>query len=170
MSTGQVVAFFILSFLAFSGAIMMIAFHRVVHMVVSMATTFLSLAGLYILLEAEFVAVVQVMVYAGAISILMIFGIMMTKHHDGEEEKPTTWKSWFTFGSVAAFLFLVYVSIRNTKFPEQTQQYVSENNVLEIGQMMFNQYAIPFEIISVLLTVAFVGAILIARREEAETE
>ena len=66
----------------------MISFTKVIHMVIAVALTFISLAGLYVILEAEFVAFVQVLIYAGAISILMIFGIMMTKHRQGEEEEP----------------------------------------------------------------------------------
>lgn len=68
------------------GAVLMISLEKVVHMVISMAAVFLGLAGMFVLLEAEFVAFVQVLIYAGAVSILMIFGIMMTKHQPGERE------------------------------------------------------------------------------------
>lgn len=171
MTTGQIIAFFILSFLAFSGAIMMIAYQKVVHMVVSTTATFLSIAGLYILLEAEFVAIVQVMIYAGAISILMIFGIMMTKHQDEEKtEETTSVRGWVTFGSVIALLALLYMSIRNTVFTTVTDTIPPENNVKAIGELMFKDFSIPFEIISILLTVALIGAIALAKREERDSE
>ncbi len=86
--TGELVAFFILAMLIIGGAVFMISFTKVVHMVVSLAFTFLSLGGMYVLLEAEFVAFVQILIYAGAVSILMIFGIMMTRHQQ-EHEQPT---------------------------------------------------------------------------------
>ena len=171
MTTGQIVAFFVLSFLAFSGAILMIAYQKVVHMVVSTTATFLSIAGLYILLEAEFVAIVQVMIYAGAISILMIFGIMMTKHQNEEkDEEITPIRGWVTFGAVVGLLALLYMSIRNTSLNSASIPITQENNVKSIGELMFQQYAIPFEIVSILLTVALIGAIAIAKREERDPE
>ena len=85
LSSGSSWAFFIFALLAIGGAIFMITFTKVVHMVIAVALTFISLAGLYVILEAEFVAFVQVLIYAGAISILMIFGIMMTKHSKGKK-------------------------------------------------------------------------------------
>jgi hypothetical protein len=71
---------------AIAGVVMMNSLTKVVHMVVAVALTFLSLAGVYILLEAEFVAMIQILVYGGAMTILMIFGIMMTKHDAVESE------------------------------------------------------------------------------------
>lgn len=163
--TGQMVAFFLLSLCTIGGAVFMISFTRVVHMVVSLAFTFLSIAGLYILLEAEFVALTQVLVYAGAVAILMLFGIMLTKHHEQEQEQRGSHK-FFAFVVVAAFFALVFFSIQGTEWNTEAQDYTQTNNTLLIGKEMFTNYVIPFEMVSVLLLVALVGAIILAKREE----
>ncbi|MVP01509.1 NADH-quinone oxidoreductase subunit J [Paenibacillus lutrae] len=150
---------------AIGGAIYMINFTKVVHMVLSVAFTFISLAGLYVLLEAEFVGFVQILIYAGAISILMIFGIMMTNHR-GEEasKKRPVYHVLLTIGSLGLF-FILFYAIQNTSFPPGTFE-AGEDNTLEIGKLLYSQHVIAFEIMSVLLTVAFIGAIVIAKREE----
>jgi NADH-quinone oxidoreductase subunit J len=167
LSNGANLAFFVFALLAIGGAIFMISFTKVVHMVTALALTFLSLAGLYVILDAEFVAFVQVLIYAGAITILMIFGIMMTKHRAGTEEEPK--RPWhnglLAIGTLALFGILFY-AIQKTTITPSGQLEAQKENTLEIGKLLYNQYVIPFEIMSVLLTVAFIGAIVIAKREE----
>jgi NADH-quinone oxidoreductase subunit J len=135
-------------------------------MVVSLAVTFLSLAGLYVLLNAEFVAFVQVLIYAGAISILMIFGIMMTKHESEETELKRPLHNWLLGIGIVAFFGILFFAIQNTSFPAPTAFDPGENNTEAIGTQIFTAHVIPFELMSVLLTVAFIGAIVLAKREE----
>ncbi|MCS7459990.1 NADH-quinone oxidoreductase subunit J [Paenibacillus doosanensis] len=165
LSSGENIAFFIFALMAIGGAIFMISFNKVVHMVVALALTFISLAGLYVILNAEFVAFVQVLIYAGAISILMIFGIMMTKHQ-GEEEEPKrpVYNTLLFIGALALFGILFY-AIQNVTLPGGEFK-AAEDNTLEIGKLLFQRHVIPFELMSVLLTVAFIGAIVVAKREE----
>nr|WP_306220421.1 NADH-quinone oxidoreductase subunit J [Cohnella sp. WQ 127256] len=162
--TGEFVAFFLLSVCAIVGAVMAINFTKVVHTTLSIAFTFIALAGLYVLLEAEFVAFVQVLIYVGAITILMIFGIMMTKH-DGEGKEPARplLETLAAVGCISLFGILFY-GIRNANFPTESAPFI-EDNTREIGMQLFTQYAIPFELMSVLLTVAFIGSIALAKRE-----
>ncbi len=163
--TGELVAFFIFALLIIGGAIFMLSFTKVVHMVVALAFTFLSLGGLYVLLEAEFVAFVQILIYAGAISILMIFGIMLTKH---EEEPQTVWKTHEILSALGALgLFgILFYAIQNTTLSDGSMFNPGEDNTRAIGELLFTERVIPFELVSVLLTVAFIGAILLAKREE----
>lgn len=162
--TGEFVAFFLLSVCAIVGAVLAINFTKVVHTTLSIAFTFIALAGLYVLLEAEFVAFVQVLIYVGAITILMIFGIMMTKH-DGEGKEPARplLETLAAVGCISLFGILFY-GIRNANFPTESAPFI-EDNTREIGMQLFTQYAIPFELMSVLLTVAFIGSIALAKRE-----
>lgn len=166
LSSGANWMFFIFALLAIGGAILSISFTKVVHMVVSIAVSFLSLAGLYVLLNAEFVAFVQVLIYAGAISILMIFGIMMTRHKEGEEEEPKrpVHNTLALIGVLLLFGGLFYAIQKANFTPGSFQE--AEDNTLEIGKLLFNAHVIPFELMSVLLTVAFIGAIIVAKREE----
>ncbi len=162
---GEFLAFFILSLFVIGGAVFMISFTKVVHMVVSIAFTFISLSGLYVLLEAEFVAFVQVLIYAGALSILMIFGIMMTRHQDNEDVPRRPLHNFLVAVGVLCFFGILFFAIQRTSFPGG-DFHPGEDNTLAIGELLYNQYVIPFEIVSVLLTVAFIGAIVLAKREE----
>jgi NADH-quinone oxidoreductase subunit J len=158
--------FFVFALLAIGGAVFAISFTRVVHIVVSLAATFLSLAGLYVLLNAEFVAFVQVLIYAGAISILMIFGIMMTKHQSEETELKRPLHNWLLGIGVAAFFGIMFYAIQNSTFPEAGDFDAGINNTEAVGKLIFTEHVIPFELMSVLLTVAFIGAIVIAKKED----
>jgi len=163
--TGEFVAFFLLSVCAIVGAVLAINFTKVVHTALSIAFTFIALAGLYVVLEAEFLAFVQVLLYVGAITILMIFGIMMTKHDDeGRESGRPLLETLAAVGCICLFGILFY-GIRDANFPAETAKF-AEDNTMEIGKLLFTQYAIPFELVSVLLTVAFIGAVALAKREE----
>ncbi|QYR22072.1 NADH-quinone oxidoreductase subunit J [Paenibacillus sp. sptzw28] len=164
--TGEFVAFFVFSVIIITGAVLMVSFTKVVYMVVSLAAVFIGIAGMFVLLEAEFLAFVQVLIYAGAISILMIFGIMMTRHEDSEAEKPRPLQETLTaIGALALFGILFY-AIRQSDFqqPQQSLQ-AGADNTMEIGKRLFTDYIVPFELISVLLTVAFIGAIVLAKKE-----
>jgi NADH-quinone oxidoreductase subunit J len=167
LSSGENLVFFVLALTAICGAIFMISLIRVVHMVIALALTFISLGGIYITLDAEFVGWVQVLIYAGAVTILMIFGIMMTRHRGEDEAEPRRpWHNALLFvGALALFGILFYV-IQNASFTPQNAPVDPKDNTLQIGRLLFNQYVIPFEIMSVLLTVAFIGAIVVAKREE----
>jgi NADH-quinone oxidoreductase subunit J len=166
--TGEFAAFFVFSAIMICGAVLMISLEKVVHMVISMAAVFLGLAGMFVLLEAEFVAFVQVLIYAGAVSILMIFGIMMTKHQATEREpaKPLH-ETLAAIGALSLFGVLFY-AIRSTTFPEAGNFNPGEDNTMAIGELLYTGYVIPFELLSVLLTVAFIGAIVLAKKEADE--
>jgi NADH-quinone oxidoreductase subunit J len=163
--SGAMIAFFILSTFIFTGAVFMLNFTRVVHMIFSIAFTFLSIAGIYILLNAEFIAVVQIILYTGAVSILAVFGIMMTRHDAREEEKPRKAHKLFAFLVTLAFLGIMIWVIQSTPWGDQVAQF-AEENVKEIGTEMFTKFVIPFEMVSVLLLIALVGAIIMAKEDK----
>ncbi|TCZ76801.1 NADH-quinone oxidoreductase subunit J [Paenibacillus albiflavus] len=167
-SSGANWVFLLFAMMAIGGALYMISFTRVVHMLMSAALTFISLAGIYFLLEAEFVAVAQILIYAGAISILMIFGIMMTNHRSGDEGLTPPLHTGLAFIVVLAFFGILFFAIQNTLFQAAPPFDPGNDNTLELGKLFFSKYVIPFELMSVLLTVAFIGAVIIAKREEGE--
>jgi NADH-quinone oxidoreductase subunit J len=164
--TGENVAFILFAILIISGAVLMISHTKVVHMVLSLAAVFLGLAGLYVMLQAEFVAFVQVLIYAGAVTILMVFGIMMTKREQEEAaESGRRGHHVFLLIGVLALFGILFFSIQRAVFPGGRFD-PGEDNTLLIGQRLFTEYVIPFELLSVLLTVAFIGAIILAKRED----
>lgn len=166
LSHGGNIAFAVLAVIMISSAVFMISYTKIVHMVVSLALVFLSMAGLFVMLQAEFVAVVQVLIYAGAVSILMIFGIMMTRHdqHDQEPRRPAF--QALLFIGVLAFFGIIFYAIQSTTFAPSASFEPALNNTQEIGKLIYHEYVIPFELVSVLLTVAFIGSIVMAKREE----
>lgn len=166
LSEGENIAFAVLAVVMISSAVFMISFTKVVHMVVSLALVFLSMAGLYVLLQAEFVAFVQVLIYAGAISILMIFGIMMTRHNEQEEEPKRPLFNVLLLVGIFALFGVIFYTIQSTTFVPSAGFDPGEDNTRALGELLYHNYVIPFELISVLLTVAFIGAIVMAKREE----
>jgi NADH-quinone oxidoreductase subunit J len=165
--SGEFLAFIALALVAIIGGVLLLNLTKVVHMVVALVFTFLSIAGIYILLSAEFLAVVQILIYSGAISIIMLFGIMLTKHNDEDEEtqKGGKWRKAFLLLGVLAFGAVFYIGIYNLDFGG-TPAALHENNPEQIGIALFSDYVIPFELMSVLLLVAFVGAIVLSKKDE----
>ncbi len=168
MSHGQNIAFSILAVIMISSAVFMISFTRIAHMVISMALVFLSMGAMFILLQAEFVAFVQILVYAGSISILMIFGIMMTRHlHEEDESNKNRAHNVLLFVGAVALFGIIFYAIQGTTFPPSSGVLdPTIANTKAIGEQLYTSYVIPFELVSVLLTVAFIGAVVLAKREE----
>lgn len=162
----EFLAFFILSLFAIGGAVFMINLTNVMHMALSLAFTFLSVAGIYFLLDAEFVGVVQILIYTGAITILMLFGIMLTKHKKALAEKRHPIREWGAFLLVGLLFGMIIFTIYQVPIDHPTQTQSQEYSVAGLGEMIFTDYVIAFELTSILLLVALIGAILLARREE----
>ncbi|HET7521790.1 MAG TPA: NADH-quinone oxidoreductase subunit J [Bacillales bacterium] len=162
--TGELLAFFILALIAISGGALMLSLKNVIHMVVALVFTFLSIAGLYVLLSAEFVAVVQVLIYSGAVSIIMLFGIMLTKH-EARAKTGGRLRHFFAGVAVLAFFVTIFYGINDLALGAPGTA-LHEQNTEKIGISLFTNYIIPFEITSVLLLVALVGAIVLAKRDD----
>jgi NADH-quinone oxidoreductase subunit J len=167
--SGEFFAFMVLALVAIIGGVLLLNLNKVVHMVVALIFTFVSIAGIYILLSAEFVAAVQVLIYSGAITIIMLFGIMLTKPYDDSEETTGKWRKILLFIGIVGFAFAVYLGIYNFDIP-QVPTALHENNTLQIGKAIYSKHIIPFEFVSVLLLVALIGAIVLAKREDKEAE
>lgn len=167
--SGFVVAFFLLSLSAILGGVMMLNSTKVMHMMLSLVLTFISIAGIYILLSAEFVAVVQILIYSGAVTILMIFGIMLTKH-DIESEKPKrNWRNIAAFIGIVAFGVVMFLGVNGLSI-DSSDVDLATNNTKNIGLQLFTNHIVPFEVMSVLLLIALVGAIILAKSDDSKEE
>jgi len=162
--SGEVIVFFVLAIFTLGGAVLMINLSKVVHMVVALAFTFISIAGIYVLLEAEFIAFAQVLIYGGAVAIIMLFGIMLTRHDDHDEERKFSQKLPAFIGVAIFFGISVYAITSVNWIPKEVN--LMEENTRNIGIELFSKYVIPFELVSVVLLVALVGAIILARRDD----
>ncbi|MDM5190917.1 NADH-quinone oxidoreductase subunit J [Bacillus sp. DX4.1] len=170
--SGELVAFLALSLTAIIGGVLMLNLTKVMHMMLALVFTFLSIAGLYFLLSAEFVGVAQILIYSGAITIIMIFGIMLTKHN-AESEGGFNLRKLVVFLAVVAFGAVMYFAVNNIEFTDRSTQgglALHEENTLQIGTLLYSKYIIPFELTSVILLVALIGAIVLAKKDEKEED
>ncbi len=129
-----------------------------------------SMAGLFVLLHAFFLAAVQVLVYAGAVMVLFLFVIMLLELKEEERRKIRTFGAVAGGIAVIAIGFVFYRSIRTsylpTHLPTPDQPGVpTEGATIPLGQMLFRDYLLPFEIVSIILLVAMVGVILLSKKE-----
>lgn len=167
--SGEFFAFIGLALVAIIGAMLMIQLTKVVHMVVALVFTFVSIAGLFVLLSAEFVAAVQVLIYSGAITIIMLFGIMLTRHDDEEADQVSRRRKAFILVGLFSFGLVMFLGIQDLSFGDQATK-LHEENTKQIGVELYSKYIIPFELTSVVLLVALIGAIILAKKEEEGEE
>ena len=165
--SGELIAFIGLALVAIVGGVLLITLTKVVQMVIALVFTFLGIAGIYMLLSAEFVAIVQILIYSGAITIVMLFGIMLTKHQENDAPAKGGWGNFSLLAAIAGFAVAVYLGIYNLDIPVQPTA-LHEENTKQIGIELFSKYVIPFEVMSVLLLVALVGAIVLAKKDDEE--
>jgi len=157
------VAFYIISFFAITSALLAVSLRNLVYCGLSAALFFLSTAAMFILLKAEFIAVVQIIIYIGAVATLILFVIMLT--HRLIEKVPYAGRNWHaSLGVVcAAVIGLVLAGsfASQTNLPELVT-HPEGPTVQELGKVMLTEYLLPFEVTSLLLTVAMIGGIVIA--------
>ncbi|HZJ85068.1 MAG TPA: NADH-quinone oxidoreductase subunit J [Syntrophomonadaceae bacterium] len=143
---------------------------NIVHSALYLVLSFLGVATIYFQLSAAFLGLVQIMIYAGAISVLIIFAIMLVIGEDVNQSNPST-KKGTLIGVIAAglFTFLVSISVVSSNWTNLVNN-VLENPVGDLAQMLMGDYVIAFEVAAILLLVAIVGAIMIAKGAEQEND
>jgi NADH-quinone oxidoreductase subunit J len=164
--SGALVIFFVLATIAVLGAISLILQRHPIHSALSLIVVMVALAGLYLLMGAEFVAAVQIIVYAGAIMVLFVFVIMLL--NAGEEER-TNFSKLATYAglplavAVAGFIG-AWVVHSGTALPATTEG-AGLTSTRSLSMLLFSDFAYPFELTSFLILVAILGAIVLAQRE-----
>ena len=174
----ELIAFYLLAAVALSSAIAVISFKNPVHSVLSLVLTFFSTACLWLLLQAEFLGIVLVLVYIGAVMILFLFVVMMLDVHAAPAREGFI-KHFPVAIAVAAVMFAEILLLMNAgestqaAFPAQNPALVAnESNLHWIAESLFSRYMLPFEVAAVILTVAIVVAVLLTlrRREGTKTQ
>src|SRR5215475_13974258 len=158
--------FYMLSGLAVLGGVLVITRRNAVHSALALIITLLSLAGLYLMLYAPFVAGVQIILYAGGIMVLFLFVIMLVNIERSQKEEQFN-KQWLVGvgAAVALGMLFVWVYVKGKSlFPYDVPQPVESSNTQEIGVMLYGQYLFAFEIASLLLLVAIIGAVVMAKK------
>lgn len=162
----SVAAFYLLAFVILGSAILVVMLRNLVHCVLWLAVSFLAVAGIYVLLDADFLAVVQILVYAGAICIMMVFAVMLTQRKD--MKSSSLFNSQFWSAGLVAFLTAVlsaYLAVRTVWISNVMP--VPPRTAEEIATLLLTRYVIPFEVAALLLLVALIGAIILAREVKA---
>lgn len=165
--TGTVVAFWILAAMTVGSAIGVAAVRNLIHSVALLIVTFAGLAGLYITLSADFIAVVQVLIYIGAIVILILFAIVLTPRAGRLNQEGFMLLPALALAALVAGTMIFVAFDTNWAISEREG---FEDTATAIGDLLLDKYALPFEIASVLLLSAILGAILLVRPEGAEEE
>lgn len=163
----QVILFYFYAGIAVVGAIGLVTAPRLVHAVMWLLATLAAIAALILLMGSEFLAAMQLFIYGGAVTVLVLFVLMLTRHgseqqieeESGASRKSTRWLAAAT--SVALFTILVPVLMgaRGTPTP-------ASPSIATLASTLFTSYVVPFEIAGLVLTIALIGAIVLAREDD----
>ena len=165
-STTQLICFVVLSATLVLGSLGVVLLPNIVYSAFLLGGVFLSVAGLYLMLNASFVAAAQVLVYVGAVNVLILFAIMLVNKKETLQAIPGLALRRVLSGAVCAGLFALLIRVAfTTPWPLPGPDPVGEDATIRIGEHLFSDYLLPFELASVLLLIAMIGAIVLARRD-----
>lgn len=165
------IVFYIVAFIAIISAVTVVVAKSPVSSALSLVVNFFCIAGIYLLLEAQFLAIIQIMVYAGAIMVLFLFVIMLLNLKDDKSlTERFNLKKGFAILFAASFLLeLLYIFSQNGSLlgadAANVQSFADLGTVEVIGRKLFTEFVLPFEMISVVLLTAVVGAITLAKKK-----
>lgn len=172
-----------ISIILVGSALMVVGARKIVHSALALVVVFAMAAGIYLLLNAEFIAIVQILIYAGAVTILILFALMLTRFTNQDSITNPNSKTWPVALIVSALVGagVIFASTFTHSTAQVVQSVVPAygaqgsacpvptNNVVYIGQLLYSptcySYVLPFEIASLVLLVAIVGAIVIGRED-----
>lgn len=166
--------FWLIALVLVVAALMVVGLRNIVHSALALVVVFAMAAGIYVLLNAEFIAIVQILIYAGAVTILILFALMLTRIGGQERTNPTNhlWGAAVVICALVAASVLYAAANSHTLLASSgnaTQLPPGVNNVVAIGQLLYSpltySYVLPFEVASLVLLVAIVGAIVIGRED-----
>ncbi len=161
----ETIVFFFFALVSVAAALLVITRRNPIHSALWLVLCFFSLAAVYVLLSAHFIAIIQIMVYVGAIMVLVLFVIMLLNLSEGElgGAKRTVLKF---FGVVLSGIFMVLLANGVRVLTPQTAVSVAEEfgTAEMLGKFLFTDYLLPFEIVSVLLLTAMIGAVILTKR------
>lgn len=158
------IIFYVFAVLTVVSAGVVVFSRNIVYSAFSLLFTFSGVAGIYVLLNADFIAITQLLVYVGGIMILVIFGVMLTSDVTNVEVTTQTLKALPATIIVAIVSALLVSTMVSTKWITKEPSAVETTTVGQIGEMLLTKYLLPFEIASIVLLVAMMGAAFLARK------
>jgi NADH-quinone oxidoreductase subunit J len=159
--------FFLVAFLAVASAVYFVFARNPLYAILSLIVTMFSIAGMYILLNAQFLAIIQIIVYAGAIMVLFLYILMMLNLNKQDESKKSNTLKFagvFTAGLLLIGVLGVFRGVQqNHVVVENADRSVGLTK--NLGRLLFNEYVLPFELASILILAGIVGAVLIGKKD-----
>jgi NADH-quinone oxidoreductase subunit J len=160
------VSFVILAIITIASAIAAMTLRNLVHCALALIGAFAGLAALYLQLEAQFVGFAQILVYVGAVAILIVIAILLTGGSEPPNQ-PIFSSRWCVGGGVAIAVFGVLAwSLHSSRALTDALPPASQASVRQIGDQLMTKYVLPLEVVGLLLTAALIGAVIIAMKEE----
>lgn len=160
------IIFYVFALITLGGGAVVVFSKNIVHSAFALLFTFFGVAGLYVLLMADFLAVTQLLIYVGGILVLVMFGVMLTSNVLDVQMRSGTMNvlpAILVVGAIAAALLMVFW---NTDWTLLAHAAPVEKTGPQIGELMLTRFLLPFEVASIILLVALIGAAMIARREK----
>ena len=165
----ELICFLILTLVIVTGSIGVVLLENIVYSAFLLGGVFLSVAGLYLLLNASFVAAAQVLVYVGAVNVLILFAIMLVNKKEDLKPIKGLGIRRVISGSICTGLLALLIRVDiTTKWSLPGPSSIGEEATIRIGEHLFTDYLLPFELASVLLLMAMIGAIVLARKDNLE--
>lgn len=167
-SAGYTLLFYALALSAVAFAVAVVISRHILRAALCLMAVLIVSAGFYLLLNADFLAGVQVLVYVGGIVVLIVFAVMLTSSTELLEDRPAPLRRLLGFGVAALFFVLTVAAFLAAEFPAAAAAAGTTDNTALIGRMLLDRtgrgYVLPFEIVSLLLLAAAVGGIVVARK------
>ncbi|MEY4628871.1 MAG: hypothetical protein RLZZ595_1197 [Bacteroidota bacterium] len=161
------ILFWVLTALAIFSALMVVFSNNPVHSVLWLIMVFFAISGHYILMNAQFLAIVNMIVYAGAIMVLFLFVIMLMNMNKESEPQKSKWLRFAAVISGGSLMLILVAALKdNTGFISSMRGEGSIGLIRNLGKVLFTEYVVPFEISSVLFLSAMVGAVVLGKKEK----
>lgn len=158
------VVFFIFAIMAIAAAWGVVTSKNIVHSALFLALSFAGVAVLYVLMNADFLAAVQLLVYTGAVSIMVVFAVMLTLRGEVHESSPENRKwGWGALVSALLFVVIALVILANSDWRILPTPWTGAGSAADLSMLLLTRYMIPFEAAAILLTVALAGAVILAK-------
>jgi NADH-quinone oxidoreductase subunit J len=164
----QEIIFILLGIMSLAAAFAVVTTRNVVHAALWLVVTLAGAAGSYLMLTAEFIAWVQVLIYVGAVVVLLLFGIMLTKAPIGNEDNLTS-ENRIPAALVAVASAATLVTLVVDAFRHEYIELGPGTGAAPVGRSIFQSYVLPFEVVSLLLLAALIGSIVLSRRDDEES-
>jgi len=160
------IGLYVLMGISILAAIAAVTLRSMFHAALGLIVVLMGIAGLFFALHAEFLAVVQILLYVGAVMTLVIFAIMLTENLGDKSTRQSNKQSVVALIGVIAFLGLLFGVLTRTPWPVKSATVAARIGTFELGEALLGTYVLPFEVISVVLIAALIGAIIIAKKDK----